>query len=282
MRTIRRIADLRQHLSAVRREGRTVGLVPTMGALHAGHESLIRGARAEVDEVVVTLFVNPAQFNDASDLERYPRSEEHDAGIAAACGADVLFAPSVAEVYPDGFSTTVNVTGLSDVLEGEFRPGHFAGVCTVVAKLLNMAAPDVAFFGAKDAQQAIVVRRMARDLDIPTRIEVLPTVREADGLAMSSRNALLSPGDRPRALALRAALDAAEAAVAGGTRDAEVVRAAAMGAMAERGVEPEYFALVHPDTLETVPAINGHVLAAVAARVGSVRLIDNTVLTTRS
>jgi pantoate--beta-alanine ligase len=280
MRTIRTVAELRAHLSAVRRRGATIGLVPTMGAFHAGHESLIRGARAQVDEVVVSLFVNPAQFNDPADLERYPRGEERDAGIAAECGADVLFAPPAEEVYPDGFATTVTVSGLSDVLEGELRPGHFAGVCTVVAKLLNMVGPDIAFFGAKDAQQAVVVRRMARDLDMPVDIAVLPTVREPDGLAMSSRNALLAPGDRPRALARRAGLDAASGALAAGERDSAAIRAAAVAAMTRCGVEPEYFALVHPETLETVPVVNGRVLAAVAARVGSVRLIDNETLTT--
>jgi pantoate--beta-alanine ligase len=280
MRTIRSIADLRAHLAQARDAGRTVGLVPTMGALHAGHEALIRTASARTGEVVVSLFVNPAQFDDPSDLERYPRTEERDAAIAAECGAAVLFAPPPAEIYPDGFATTVTVAGLSDVLEGESRPGHFAGVCTVVAKLLNIVAPDVAFFGAKDAQQAVVVRRMARDLDMPARIEVLPTVREPDGLALSSRNALLAPEDRPRALALHAGLQAAERAVAAGERDARAVRAAALAAMAERGVEPEYLALIHPETLEAVPAVNGRALLAVAARVGPVRLIDNALLTT--
>jgi pantoate--beta-alanine ligase len=282
MRTIRTVADLRAHVAAARRGGSSIGLVPTMGAFHAGHESLIRGARERTDEVVVSLFVNPAQFNDPADLERYPRSEERDAGIAAACGADVLFAPAVDEVYPEGFATTVTVDGLTDILEGEHRPGHFAGVCTVVAKLLNMVAPDVAFFGAKDAQQAVVVRRMARDLDIAAEIAVLPTVREPDGLAMSSRNLLLAPGERARALALVEALRAAEQAVERGERDAARVQAAALQAMRERGVTPEYFALVHPDTLQTVSTLNGRTLAAVAARVGDVRLIDNAVLTTRS
>ena len=282
MRTIRTVADLRAHVAAARRGGSSIGLVPTMGAFHAGHESLIRGARERTDEVVVSLFVNPTQFNDPADLERYPRSEERDARIAAGCGADVLFAPAVEEVYPAGFATTVTVDGLTDILEGEHRPGHFAGVCTVVAKLLNMVAPDVAFFGAKDAQQAVVVRRMARDLDIPAEIAVLPTVREPDGLALSSRNLLLAPDERLRALALVEGLRAAELAVERGERDAARVQAAALEAMRERGVTPDYFALVHPDTLETVSTLNGRTLAAVAARVGDVRLIDNAVLTTRS
>ena len=194
MRTIRTVAEMQEHSRAARANGRRIGLVPTMGAFHGGHESLMRAAREGSDEMVVSLFVNPAQFNDPRDLAAYPRDEQHDAAVAARLGADVLFAPPVETVYPDGFSTTVAVAGLSDVLEGAHRgPGHFAGVCTVVAKLFNMVAPDVAYFGQKDAQQVAVVGRMARDLDLPVQIEVLPTVREPDGLAMSSRNRRLSP-----------------------------------------------------------------------------------------
>src|SRR6478735_8279463 len=188
MRTIRTIAEMRGWLGNLRAEGRSVGLVPTMGAFHAGH---------------VSLFVNPAQFNDAGDLAAYPRSEANDAAEAADLGVDVLFAPPVSEVYPDGFATTVSVAGLAEVLEGAERgPGHFAGVCTVVCKLLNIVSPDVAYFGQKDAQQVAVVKRMVRDLDMPSRIEVMPTVREPDGLALSSRNVRLDPTDRERALAL--------------------------------------------------------------------------------
>src|SRR5215218_8819748 len=237
MRTIRTVAEMRAWLGNARAEGRTVGLVPTMGAFHAGHHSLMQAAREEMDEVVVSLFVNPAQFNDAGDLAAYPRSEANDAVEAGEIGVDVLFAPPVSEIYPAGFSTTVSVAGLSEVLEGANRgPGHFAGVCTVVCKLLNIVAPDIAFFGQKDAQQVAVVKRMVRDLDMPSRIEVLPTVREADGLALSSRNVRLGPEDRQDALRLSRALFAARDAVAAGERDAERVRATALAQLDD----PEY------------------------------------------
>src|SRR5215213_991462 len=247
MRTIRTISELRAWLGNARAEGRTVGLVPTMGAFHAGHHSLMRTARAEQDAVVVSLFVNPAQFNDTGDLAAYPRTEANDAAEAAELGVDVLFAPPVSEIYPEGFSTTVSVGGLSEVLEGAERgPGHFAGVCTVVNKLLNIVAPDVAYFGQKDAQQVAVVKRMVRDLDMPVRIEVMPTVREPDGLALSSRNVRLSPGDRARALGLSRALYAAAAVVAAGERDAEAIRSAALAELVD--VEAEYLAIVDPLT----------------------------------
>ena len=210
MRIVGTVEQLRAALAAGRREGRVIGLVPTMGALHAGHLSLIERAREQCDLVVVSLFVNPAQFTERADLEHYPRREEHDAGLAAGAGVDVLFAPSVEEVYPAGFATSVEVLGVTDRLEGVARgAAHFRGVSTVVTKLLCMAMPDIAYFGQKDAQQLVVIRRLVADLNIPVTIEACPTVREADGLAMSSRNALLSPEERARALALPAALDAA-------------------------------------------------------------------------
>jgi pantoate--beta-alanine ligase len=281
VRTVRTVAELREALRGARRDERSIGLVPTMGALHDGHLSLIRAARAENDVVVVSLFVNPAQFNEATDLAAYPRDEARDAEEAAAAGADLLFAPPVEEVYPPGFSTTVRVSGLTEHLEGERRgTGHFEGVATVVCKLLNMAQPDVAYFGQKDAQQAAVIRRLVRDLDIPARIAVCPTVREPDGLALSSRNVHLKGADRDRALALSKALEAAEHAVEGGERDAAAVAAAGRAEMARLGVEPEYVALVGPDDLLPVQRINGAVLVAVAARVGTTRLIDNTILHT--
>jgi len=276
MRTIRTVAELRAHLGAT---PGSVGLVPTMGALHAGHESLIRAARKENDVVVVSLFVNPAQFNDPRDLEAYPRDERRDGQIAERHGADVLFAPAQDEVYRVGASTKVIVEGLGEVFEGAHRgPGHFAGVCTVVAKLFNMVAPDVAYFGQKDAQQALVIRKLVRDLDIPVRVEVEPTVREPDGLALSSRNVHLRGADRERALALRDALAAAEASLGAGERDAGVLRAAALAAMRGRGVEPDYLELVRTDDLSPVTRVDGEVLVAVAASVGSTRLIDNTIL----
>jgi pantoate--beta-alanine ligase len=248
MRTIRTVAQMRAWLGNARAEQRTVALVPTMGAFHAGHHSLMRAAREEQDSVVVSLFVNPAQFNDSHDLAAYPRTEANDAAEAADLGVDVLFAPAVSEIYPDGFATTVQVTGLSEVFEGAERgPGHFAGVCTVVNKLLNIVGPDVAYFGQKDAQQVAVVKRMVIDLDMPVRIEVLPTVREEDGLALSSRNVRLSAEDRSRALGLSRALNAAAA-------------------------------VVDPLTFAPLRTVSARTLVAVAAHVGPVRLIDNVVL----
>src|SRR6478609_728216 len=208
--------ELRAALAPVRREGGTIGLVPTMGFLHEGHLSLLRAARAECEVVVMSLFVNPAQFGPGEDLDRYPRNEERDLRLAAEAGADFVYAPPVEDVYPEGFATYVAVDGvLTEVLDGDRSrrgPEHFRGVTTVVAKLFNSVGPDVAYFGQKDAQQAAVIRRMVSDLDFPLRIEVLPTVREPDGLAMSSRNAYLDPSERERATALSRALGAAEEA----------------------------------------------------------------------
>jgi pantoate--beta-alanine ligase len=279
MKTVRTIADVRAELRPARRAERVIGLVPTMGALHEGHLSLIRHARATCEVVVVSLFVNPAQFNAVGDLAAYPRNEDRDAALAAEAGADLLFAPALHEVYPPGFGTTVHVSRLTETLEGEHRGvGHFDGVTTVVTKLLNMVGPDVAFFGQKDAQQVLVVRALVRDLDLPVRIDVCPTVREADGLALSSRNVHLHGADRERALALHEALAAAEASLSAGERDAEVLRAAALAAMRGRGVEPDYLELVSADDLSPVARVDGEVLVAVAASVGSTRLIDNTIL----
>jgi pantoate--beta-alanine ligase len=280
MRTVRTVARLRTALTEPRRAGRSIGLVPTMGALHEGHLSLIRRARADCDVVVVSLFVNPAQFNEADDLDAYPRDEAHDGGLAAEAGADVLFCPSVEEVYPATFSTSVSVAGaLTETLEGAQRgPEHFRGVATVVTKLLNMAQPDVAYFGQKDAQQALVIRKLAADLNIPVRIDVVPIVREADGLALSSRNVHLQGADRERALALQAGLDAARGAAASGERQAAVIAATARAEMERRGVIPEYVALVRPSDLAPVQVLDSDTLVAIAARVGETRLIDNTVI----
>jgi pantoate--beta-alanine ligase len=279
MRTVRTVAELRSALASARREGLEIGLVPTMGALHEGHLSLISHARKHCDVVVVSLFVNPAQFNERADLERYPRDEQRDSELAAAAGVDVLFAPSVEEVYPQGFATTVEVLRVSERLEGAARgPEHFRGVSTVVTKLLCMAMPDVAYLGQKDAQQVVVIRRLAADLNLPVRIEALPTVREPDGLALSSRNALLTPDDRARALALPKALQAASSLAANGEISALVLLDAARAAMRPFDVEPEYVALVDPETLEPIEQLDGEALLAIAARVGHVRLIDNTIL----
>jgi pantoate--beta-alanine ligase len=281
MRTVRTVGELRAALDPERRAGHTIGLVPTMGFLHEGHLALLRRAREECDVVTMSLFVNPAQFGPGEDLEAYPRDEQRDAALAEGQGVDLLFAPAPEEVYPPGFATTVTVSGLTDVLDGapEQRGAeHFAGVTTVVTKLLNMASPDVAYFGQKDAQQALVIRRLARDLDLPVRIEVCPTVRDADGLALSSRNAYLSPAERERALGLSRALRAAEAEVASGQLDAATVLSAARAQLDAHGLDPEYLELRSAADLSPAERVNGSTLLAVAAQVGRARLIDNTIL----
>jgi pantoate--beta-alanine ligase len=278
---LRTKAELRAALRAARRAGQTIGLVPTMGYLHEGHLSLIRAARAECDLVVMSLFVNPTQFGPGEDLDRYPRDEERDLRLAAEAGADLVFAPAVAEVYPNGFSATVEVGGdLTEVLDGDPSrrgPAHFRGVTTVVAKLFNIVGPDVAYFGQKDAQQAVVIRRMVRDLDFPVRIEVVPTVREPDGLAMSSRNAYLEPAVRERATALSRALAAAERGTHADSLGAGLE--AARRELAAAAIEPEYLEARDAETLAPVERLADRpVLVAVAARVGAARLIDNAVI----
>jgi pantoate--beta-alanine ligase len=275
MKTLRTIADVRAYRRAA---AGSVGLVPTMGAFHAGHHALMRAARDRHDHVIVSLFVNPAQFNDAGDLAAYPRTEEQDAREAEQLGVDVLFAPPAAEIYPPGFATSVTVAGLGEVYEGAERgPGHFAGVCTVVTKLLNIVAPDVAYFGQKDAQQIAVVTRMVRDLDLPVTIAVQPTVREPDGLALSSRNRRLSDADRRRALGLSRGLNAAKQAYDGGERDASALERAARAKL--DGLQPEYVAVVDSTTFTPLTTVAGPALIAMAAHVGPVRLIDNVPLT---
>jgi len=280
-RTLRTKAELRAALDSARREGQSVGLVPTMGYLHEGHLSLIRTARVECDVVMMSLFVNPTQFGPSEDLARYPRDEARDLTLAAEAGADLVFAPAVEEVYPEGFATAVEVGGsLTGVLDGDASrrgPEHFRGVTTVVAKLFNLVGPDVAYFGQKDAQQAVVIRRMVRDLDFPVRIEVLPTVREPDGLAMSSRNAYLEPADRERATALSRALAAAERGARAGSLG--IGLDAARRELAGAGIEPEYLEARDAETLEPVHALEERpVLVAVAAQVGAARLIDNVLI----
>jgi pantoate--beta-alanine ligase len=273
------VGELREVLEPARRAGHKIGLVPTMGALHEGHLSLIAKARADCDVVVVSLFVNPAQFDEHVDLDLYPRQERRDSELAERAGADVLFSPSTDEVYPAGFSTSVEVLGLTDRLEGAVRGlAHFRGVTTVVTKLLNMVGPDVAYFGQKDAQQVAIVKRLVADMNLPVVVEACPTVREPDGLAMSSRNARLSPDERIRAVALFRALDTADKLTAGGELSADVLLDAARATMRQFDVEPEYLALVSPDTLAPVTRLDAPALLAVAARVGSTRLIDNLTL----
>ena len=282
MRTIRTVQELRAALAPERRAGRRIGLVPTMGHFHEGHLSLMRRARAETDVVVVSLFVNPTQFAAGDDLDAYPRDEARDSALAESEGVHVLFAPSVEEVYPDGFDTVVRVGGpAADVLCGDPRRRgreHFDGVATVVTKLFNMVGPDVAYFGQKDAQQALLIGKLVEDLDIPVAIEVCPTVREPDGLALSSRNSYLTPDERERAVALSRALDAARAAVDAGELTASTVLAVARAELERAGIEPEYLELRAARDLAPVERVNGSTLLAVAAHVGRARLIDNTVL----
>ena len=279
MNVVRTIADVRHAVREARARGATIGLVPTMGAFHAGHLSLLRAARAQTGFVVVSLFVNPVQFNDPADLAAYPRDEARDAAMAAAEGVDVLFAPTADTVFPDGFATRVTVARLSEPLCGSLRgPEHFQGVATVVTKLFNIVTPDAAFFGQKDAQQTMIVRRLVSDLDLPVHVEVCPTVRESDGLAMSSRNVRLGAEERVQALALRHGLDVAEAAIRSGGRDGTRIAELARAAMRDRGVEAEYFEIVSTGSLRPVTPLIGEILIAVAAHVGSVRLIDNVLL----
>jgi pantoate--beta-alanine ligase len=274
------LADLRESLDAARTDGLTIGLVPTMGALHEGHLSLIDRSVAENDLTVVTVFVNPTQFRPGEDLEAYPRQLNDDVALAAERGASLVFAPSVKEVYPDGFATTVSVVGLTETLCGApERRGHehFDGVTTVVAKLFNMVGADRAYFGQKDAQQVAVIRRMARDLNIRTEVIACPTVREADGLALSSRNAYLSPEERKRALCVSRSLRAAQQALTNGQRDAASLAAIARTELADADLI-EYFELVDPDSLEPVTTVERPALAVTAVRLGTTRLIDNQLL----
>ncbi len=275
---VRTVADLRAALRE--RRGGSIGLVPTMGALHEGHATLLRAARNADDTVVMTIFVNPAQFNEQSDLAAYPRTEEADLALAEAEGVDVVFAPEASEVYPDGFATTVSVGGpIAETLEGAERGrAHFDGVATVVTKLLLAALPDHAYFGAKDAQQVAVIRRFVADLGIPVALVVCPTSRDADGLARSSRNTRLSPDERAQALAIPRALQGVTDAAAAGISDTEALRVHALATLEASGIRPEYVAFVDPITFAPVAVVDAPVLVAIAARVGSTRLIDNTVL----
>jgi pantoate--beta-alanine ligase len=262
VRVVRTVAEVREALGEPRKRGERIGLVPTMGAFHAGHMALMRAARESCDVVVVSLFVNPSQFNAADDLERYPRDEAADAAVAEAEAVDLVFAPSVDELYPPGFDTWVEPGSLADELEGAARPGHFRGVATVCAKLFSIVQPDVAWFGQKDAQQVAVVRRMVADLNLPLSIEVLPTVRDPDGLALSSRNVFLSPSERAVALELPRALQAGAAAHAEG---GDPVTEARSILDAERGLTVDYVAVAEFGARTLVAAI----------RVGGTRLIDN-------
>lgn len=270
------IDAVRRAVADARQRSLTVGLVPTMGALHEGHASLLRAARAETGFVVATIFVNPTQFGPNEDLSRYPRTWDADLDLCRREGTDLVFAPEPATVYPPGFSTFVEVQGLQDGLCGASRPGHFRGVATVVLKLFNIVQPDVAYFGQKDAQQARIIRQMVRDLNVPVQIQVCPIVREADGLALSSRNRYLDPDQRREAPVLSRALGEARDRVAQGERDADVIRRELVARIqATPGAVLDYVAVVDADTLQPLDRIQGDVLLAVAVKFGGTRLIDN-------
>ncbi|MGC1106020.1 MAG: pantoate--beta-alanine ligase [Candidatus Acidiferrales bacterium] len=255
---------------------RLTGFVPTMGALHEGHLSLVRAAKQLCTPVIVSIFVNPAQFGPSEDLEKYPRNFEHDCDLLEAAGVDYLFAPDAAEIYPRGFRTFVRVDGLSEKFEGRIRPGHFQGVSTVVLKLLEIVRPRFAYFGRKDAQQARIIRQMVRDLNLDAEIVVCPIVRESDGLAMSSRNAYLNPAERRAAAVLYRSLDAARRRITAGSRaSAEILDAVRSTVSSEPLAQLDYAALVDADSFETLDFLRGSCLLLMAARVGSTRLIDN-------
>ena len=273
------VGELRESLAPLRRAGRTIGLVPTMGALHEGHLSLVRAARAECDVTVASIYVNPSQFAPGEDLAKYPRTLQADVEALAGCGVDFVLAPADAEVYRPTHATWVEVAAVAEPLEGRCRPGHFRGVATIVLKLLHVAQPDVAYFGQKDFQQALVIRQMVVDLNVPVEIRVCPTVREPDGLAMSSRNVYLSPAARQRALLLWQSLQLAGELVARGERSTEVIARRMREVILSAGdARIDYIALVDPETLQPVDTITAPTLAALAVTIENTRLIDNRVL----
>ena len=279
MKICKTIEDMRAACRAARSAGKRLGFVPTMGALHEGHLSLVRAAKKSCDAVAASIFVNPTQFGPNEDLAKYPRSFERDRGLLEKEGVALLFAPSVEEMYPAGAMSWVTVEGLSDKLDGRSRPGHFRGVTTIVAKLFHIVEPDTAFFGQKDAAQVAIIRRMVRDLNFPVTIVACPIVREADGLAMSSRNAYLDPQQRQQALVLHHSLEQVEKLWETGERDA--VKLAAVGrdeVAKEKSVRLDYFEIVDPDSLDPVKMVDRGALLAVAAVVGKTRLIDNILL----
>ncbi|MBL8849810.1 MAG: pantoate--beta-alanine ligase [Planctomycetaceae bacterium] len=273
---ITQIAELRRVIAAARKDGHRIGCVPTMGALHAGHISLFARTRQLADVVVATIFVNPSQFAANEDLSRYPRPLEADLNACREAGVEIVFLPSVESLYPPAFDTWVKVEGLSATLEGEIRPDHFRGVATIVLKLFNIVQPDSACFGQKDFQQQALIRRMVRDLDVPVQIVTCPTIREADGLALSSRNAYLNPAERRAATVLSRGLRLAEVQLRGGNPDVAAVREnVRLLLAAESLVHPDYVAVVDPDSLAPLEQPQSRMAVLLAARVGSTRLIDN-------
>ena len=279
MRTVETAADLRAAITEARQASRRIGFVPTMGALHAGHASLMQLARQHCDFIVVSIFVNPTQFGPREDFARYPRPLAADAELCAAEGIDLLFTPQPSVIYPNSASTFVTVEGLSDILEGAHRPGHFRGVATVVAILFNLVQPDIAFFGQKDGQQVAVIKKMVRDLRIPVEIGVGPTVRAVDGLALSSRNAYLSPSQRQSATVLFQVLELARQRLRQGCRDSQALHDELRALIrATPDAELDYLAFVHPDTMTPVAPLTGQVMTVLAVRFGSTRLIDNMIV----
>jgi len=279
MGTIHDPREMQRLVEEYRRAGRSIGLVPTMGALHEGHLSLIRRCRAENNVAIMTLFVNPIQFNRKDDLDRYPRDLERDSRMARETGVDIVFAPGMAQMYPQGFATYVSVEGITDRWEAASRPGHFRGVATVCAKLFTICRPHRAYFGQKDYQQSLVVGRMVSDLNLDLEIIVLPTVREADGLALSSRNVLLNPEERREAAVLSRALMEAQTAVRAGERDGSRLASAIEARIRTAPLAVvDYVGVCDPHTLEPLSAITGRAVAVVAASFGATRLIDNAIL----
>ena len=277
MDTVTTIAAVREHVRRWRNEGRRVAFVPTMGNLHAGHVSLIETARRHGDRFVASIFVNPMQFGPNEDFAHYPRTPAQDAGMLAAAGCDLMFMPDVLEIYPNGSerATRVDVPGLSSILDGEFRPGHFEGVATVVAKLFHIVEPDIAVFGEKDFQQLTIIRRMAADLCMPIEIIAAETVREPDGLAMSSRNQYLTEEERRKAPTIHRLLLAAIDQLRAGSRDFAAIERAGVEALEQAGLRPDYFAVRRADDLSTPAPDSRHLVVLVAARLGRARLIDN-------
>jgi pantoate--beta-alanine ligase len=282
MRVISSIKDMQGMAEELRLGGKRVGVVPTMGFLHDGHLSLIRAAREKCDVVIVTIFVNPTQFGPSEDFERYPRDLEHDRRLAENSGCDILFTPETSEMYPERHLTSVEVEGLSKILEGKSRPTHFRGVTTVVTKLFNITKPHLAVFGQKDAQQAVIIRQMVRDLNFDIEVLLMPIVRESDGLAMSSRNVYFSPKARADALVLRRALVLAEGMIHSGERGTETIKHNMERLISEeKNAEADYVAIVDANTLEELSTLESgrRTLIALAVRIESTRLIDNTVIT---
>jgi pantoate--beta-alanine ligase len=280
MNLITKISEMREFSREAKEEGKTIGFVPTMGYLHEGHLSLVRAAKEECDRVVMSIYVNPMQFGPEEDLDKYPRDMERDKDLAEKEGIDVIFAPLSGEMYPGGYTTDVDVTGtITETLCGISRPGHFKGVTTIVAKLFNIVGPDKAYFGQKDAQQAVAVKRMVRDLNIPVEVRVMPTVREDDGLAMSSRNSYLSDDQRHQALGLFKALESAKEMISAGEVSAIIIKQKLKSILEEgKDVRVDYVEVVDTDTLEPSDEVQDNTLIAVAAYVGDARLIDNIVI----